>query len=75
MGYPKDGRRGLAALTYHNTIPDDEIDPPAVRWGEDPPPASAWQRYLAESGRGRDSTAARAAVLPAADPGKLRSRE
>lgn len=55
-------------MTYHNTIPNDEIDPPAVRWGEDPPPVSSWQRYLAESGRGRDRTAARAAVSPAADP-------
>ena len=71
MGYPKDGRRGFAALKYKNTVPHGEVDHKAVPRGEDPPPASAWQRYLAETGRGRDITAARQAVLPRADPKNL----
>ena len=68
MGYPKDGRRGLDALTFRNTV---EIDHRAVPRGEDPPPASSWQRHLAETGRGRDAASARQAMLPKADLKRL----
>ena len=43
----------------------------AVPLGEDPPPASSWQRYLAATGWGRDADAARRLVLPTADPKRL----
>ena len=71
MGYPKDGRRGLDALTYKNTVPCSGIDHRAVPRGEDPPPASSWQRYLAETGRGRDAVSTRKTVLPKADLKRL----
>ena len=71
MGYPKDGRRGFDALKYRNTVPCHEIDHRAVPRGEDPPPASSWQRHLAETGRGRDAHAARQTVLPKADLKRL----
>ena len=64
----QDGRRGLGALTYRNTV---EIDYRAVPRGEDPPPASSWQRHLAETGRGRDAASARQAMLPKADLKRL----
>ena len=50
MGYPKDGRKGYAAMCYINTIPHGQVDHRAVPRGEDPPPASSWQRYLAATG-------------------------
>ena len=68
MGYPKDGRRGFDALKYRNAVPCREIDHRAVPRGEDPPPASSWQRYLAETGRSRDAASAWQAVLPKATP-------
>ena len=71
MGYPKDGRRGLDALTYRNTVPCSEVDHRAVPRGEDPPPASSWQRHLAETRRGRDAASARQSVLPKADLKRL----
>lgn len=71
MGYPKDGRLGIDALKYRNTIPHYEIDHRAVPRGEDPPPASAWQRHLAEVGRRRDTSTTRQVVLPSANPKNL----
>ena len=71
MGYPRDGRQGFDALRYRNTVPCHEIDHRAVPRGEDPPPASSWQRYLAETGRRRDTASARQAVLPKADLKRL----
>ena len=71
MGYPKDGTNGFAAMCYVNTIPHGQIDHRAVPRGEDPPPASAWQRYLAATRKGRDAEAARRVVLPTADPKRL----
>ena len=71
MGYPKDGRKGFAAMCYINTIRHGQVDHRAVPRGEDPPPASSWQRYLAATGRGRDADAARRLVLPTADPKRL----
>ena len=71
MGYPKDGTKGFAAMCYINTIPHGVIDHTAVPRGEDPPPASAWQRYLAAAGKGRDPDAARRVALPMADPKRL----
>lgn len=71
MGYPKDGRQGFDALKYRNTVPCHEIDHRAVPRGEDPPPASAWQRHLAATGRRRDAASARQAVLPQADLKRL----
>lgn len=71
MGYPKDGRKGFEALKYVNTIPHGEVDHRAVPRGEDPPPASSWQQYLAAVGRGKDATAARQTVLPPAEPKAL----
>ena len=71
MGYPKDGRKGFAAMCYVNIVPHGQIDHRAVPRGEDPPPASSWQRYLAATGRGGDADAARQVVLPAADPKRL----
>ena len=72
MGYPKDGRQGFDALKYRNTVPCHEIDHRAVPRGEDPPPASSWQRYLAETGRRRDTLGTRQAALPKADLKRLR---
>lgn len=71
MGYPKDGRKGYAAMCYINTIPHGQIDHRAVPRGEDPRPASSWQRYLAATGRGRDPDAARLRGLPMADCKRL----
>lgn len=71
MGYPRDGREGFEALKYVNTVPHWKVDRRAVPRGEDPPPASSWQRYLATVGRGKDAAAARRTVLPPADPKSL----
>ena len=71
MGYPKDGRKGYAAMCYINTIPHGEVDHRAVPRGEDPPPASSWQRHLAATDRGGDPDAARQVVLPMADLKRL----
>ena len=74
MGYPKDGTKGFAAMCYVNTIPHGQIDHCAVPRGEDPPPASSWQRYLAATRKGGDPDAARRLVLPMADPKRLLER-